>query len=132
MGEQILGVHPVDLTHWRYWRLMDTLAYWARQPTGYRQNPAPTPLHRGSGWIARRSAMCILFDYEAELIEHGLSIGHLEGQDVERFAANVLPQAIRITPEGEAAMMEWAQANDGDPTNGSTATKVLNTLGVPA
>ena len=128
--EKIKGVHPIDLNHWRYWCMMDTVLYWSKKPKGYRQSGAPTPLSRGGGWVALRSAMAILFDYEQEVIEHSIKIGHMFKSETRRKIDMVLPKCICISEDGKQSMKQWAQKNINHKNNSNTAKKILHTINI--
>lgn len=123
------GVAPVDLNHWRYWRMMDTILFWGKKPDGYRQSGAPTPLSRSGGWVALRSAMAILFDYEKKLIDYAVEMDHLFYNDkVHRKIDIVIPRCVCITNKGLSAMKEWADRHKECETNGNTAKKIIYNL----
>lgn len=93
-------VHP-STDNWRFWRMLKSVQYWASQPAGFRDRRCPTPITLGEGWVHRRNAELILFDYERYFIDFALERGFLE--QAERGG---VARAIRLTAIGDVGLFE--------------------------
>jgi len=106
------GAHP-SLKNWRVFRTLASLQYWASQPVGFRDKRCPTPITLAFGYVHRRNAEVILFEYEKYFIDFLIEVEYLEQVDTARYIDGVLPRAVRLTAKGDAALMEYTQKRKG-------------------
>ena len=94
-------VHP-SLDNWRFWRMLKSIQYWASQPIGFQDLRCPTPITLGEGWVHRRNAEVILFDYERYFIDLAIERGVLEQAKRDSVA-----RAVRLTDAGNVALFDY-------------------------
>ena len=97
-------VHPT-LDNWRFWRALKSIQYWASQPDGFRDKRCPTPITLGEGWVHRRNAELILFDYERYFIDLAIERGILE-----QAQRGLVSRAVRLTIAGNVMLFDHVKA----------------------
>jgi hypothetical protein len=100
-------VHPT-MSNWRVWRTLKTIQYFAAQPDGFKDKRCPTPITLGEGWVHRRNAEVILFDYERYFIDFAI-----ENKLLEQDSRGGVARAVRLTNVGNVALFERVKEGSG-------------------
>lgn len=87
-------VHPT-LDNWRVFRTLNTIKVWSLEHAGYRHpNFKGVKLVTDYGFVHRRTAEAVLFDYESPMIDFLVNQGYLKQH-------NGIPITLTVTQKGD-------------------------------